>query len=145
MEINNKNSKDIYLFYKNKEKVKNKVSEKQYKKVCDSYNKSCFKSLLEEKEVWFPFGLGRLFLSKSETNWDKPPVDWKATKKLGRYVHHINNETNMFILKFKWISLNYILKNGAYYSFTATFTNRREASRDFKEAKGNKYKTYTTL
>jgi len=58
---------------------------------------------------------------------------------MGKLVYHTNTETSNFVFRFKWWSLNHILRNGRYYSFKPTFTNRRNSSKEFRKNKGKKY------
>lgn len=140
MEQVSKTTVDIYRFYRGKEKVKNKVNNTLFRKICNDYNKFCAESLLEGKEVTLPFGLGKIMIIKKEINWDCPPVNWKETKKAGKIVYHTNMETNNLVFRFKWISVNHVLRNCRYYSFKATKTNRRNGSKEFVRTKGKKYR-----
>ena len=140
MEGINKTTVDIYRFYRKKEKVSNKVSNKLFRKICNDYNKSCYESLLEGKEVTLPFGLGKISITKKDINWDNPPINWKETRLSGKLVYHTNMDTSNLVMKFKWSSLNHILRNGRYYAFRPTFTNRRNASKEIVKNKGKKYR-----
>jgi len=135
-----KKTPEIYKFYRGKKKLKNKVTNVLFRKICNDYNQFCYESLLEGKEVLLPFGLGKILIVKNKINWDNPPVDWKNTKKEGSLVYHTNMETSNFVFKFKWWSQNHVLRNGRYYSFKPTWTNRRTASKDFVKNKGKKYR-----
>jgi len=140
MEVESKKTVEIYKFYRKKEKVKNKVSDKLFRKICNDYNKFCYESLLEGKEVLLPFGLGKLLITKNEINWDNPPINWKETRKAGKLIYHTNMDTYNLVMSFKWISSNHVLRNGRYYSFKPTWTNKRESSKEFVKNKGKKYR-----
>lgn len=142
MEQKSKATVDIYRHYRKKEKLKNKVTSELFRKICNDYNKFCANSLLEGKEVTLPYGLGRIIIIKKSINWEKPPINWKETRKAGKLIYHTNMETSNLIMRFKWISANHVLRNCRYYSFKPTWTNKRNGSKEFVRNKGKKYRKY---
>ncbi len=128
---------DFYLDYKRKV---NKVKESDFRKICSLYNKFMYKEIIEGREAKMPYGLGSIYIQKIETNWEKPPINWKETKKEGKLVYHINQETNNLIMRYKWNFRSKNIKNMIYYTFKPCFDNRRNGSKSFKENGGKIYR-----
>ena len=128
---------DFYLDYV---KRINRVKESDFRKICNMYNKFMYNEVIEGREAKMPYGLGSIYIQKIETDWDKPPVNWKETKKEGKLVYHINEETNNLIMRFKWNFRNRKMMNMVYYAFKPCFANRRNASKEFKKNGGKIYR-----
>lgn len=137
MESKSVGMNQIYLDYKKKV---NKVKESDFRKICSMYNKFMYDEVMEGREAKMPFGLGSIYVQKIETDWEKPPVNWLETRKSGKLIYHINEETSNLIMRFKWNFRNRKMKNMVYYCFKPSFHNRRNGSKVFRENGGKIYR-----
>lgn len=90
------------------------ITYKLYREILMNYNKAILEHILETGEmVHLPWGIGGLSISKFKcairkivsdkgaelVNYN---IDWKETKKQGKYVYHLNLHTGGFRYKWYW-------------------------------------------
>lgn len=73
-------------------------------------------------------GMGRIFIKKS-TRGPGRPINWKASKKAGKRIYHLNLHTNGNTFRFFWQKTNYS------YNFTS-----KKSVYKFIPNRGNDYK-----
>tara|TARA_E500000305_G_scaffold108637_2_gene111475 strand:+ start:802 stop:1266 length:465 start_codon:yes stop_codon:yes gene_type:complete len=120
-------SNDIYMYYKNNTIPELQVSKKEFRKICDEFNKLIIDEILiNSEEIRMPYRLGTLRVKKSKMKYDdknKLKIDWAASRKLGKRIYHLNDHTGGYKYRFYWTKG--IVKNVTAYSFIPTRTNTR--------------------
>ena len=118
-------SNDIYMYYKNNTIPELQVSKKEFRKICDEFNKLIIDEILiNSEEIRMPYRLGTLRVKKSKMKYDdknKLKIDWAASRKLGKRIYHLNDHTGGYKYRFYWTKG--IVKNVTAYSFIPTRTN----------------------
>jgi len=133
-----------YRFYKEKYKKEfgRKIASKEYKEICYAFNKKVTEGALEGKTMYLPFSMGSLRVKRKETNYEKPAIDWKATKDAGKTIHHLNQHSDGWKANWTWLKMNNLIANLRVYSFSAVRANRRAVAQVMKQ-KGE-YRRYFT-
>ena len=120
-------SNDIYMYYKNNTIPELQVSKKEFRKICDEFNKLIIDEILiSSEEIRMPYRLGTVRVKKSKMKYDdknKLKIDWAASRKLGKRIYHLNDHTGGYKYRFYWTKG--IVKNVTAYSFIPTRTNTR--------------------
>jgi hypothetical protein len=92
--------------------------------------------MIEESTILFlPYGLGTLCIAKDKskkTKVDQLPIDWQASKKVGKTVRLLNLHSNMEIMKFYWDKTTVIVKKHRFYKFEASRSNKRALATQIK-------------
>jgi len=121
-----------------------KIDNKTYRTICQDFNKALVAKALTGSGVKMPFGIGKLWIQKFKINWDKPPIDFNATKLAGETRYHLNLHSDNFCARWKWDKKNRNMTNLIYYSFKPTDTNSELASAEMRKEDGHK-KFFTKL
>lgn len=111
------------------------VDYKVYRKINEEYNKRIVKDiLLNVGEYELPHRLGSIRIQKKKMRLEvgSMKVDWKASRKIGKRVYHLNDHRDNYRYKWYWKKSNAIVKNKKLYSFTASRENKRELARLLK-------------
>ena len=140
--------KDIYLDY-----IKDKeygspyyLSFKEYHDICEDYYKWIVSQIIDKsKIIKLPFRLGHLYVGKKKPAmlsgatlpYDKHPmnslgINWKETKRLGKWVHHINDHTGGYKFRFLWSKIECFVVNREFYRLVLTRTNKRYLAKVIK-------------
>lgn len=127
-----------YKFFKKKYKGKYDITLRQYRDICFTFNKLVAKDMLDGKIINLPFCLGKIFIFKYETNWNNPPIDFKATKEQKKVVYFLNRHSEGWGAKFKWNKQIRNIPNLLYYSFKATYTINRQLGQIMLQKDGHK-------
>ena len=133
-----------YKFYKAKYKKEfgRKISSKEYKDVCYAFNQKVSQGALDGKLMYLPFSMGSLRIKRKEVNYEKPAIDWKATKDEGKVLYHMNHHSDGWRAVWKWSKMNNLIANLVVYSFTASRDNKRAVAKIMKQK--NEYRRYFT-
>jgi hypothetical protein len=123
--------RDAYKDYK--QQSKNKGLYDQPEIVYTSVNKR-FNELLMENHIMresnkFKFILGHFRIAKKKVNLNnlnQLHVDWQTSRKLGKRVYHLNQNTKGYRFFFKWEKTGSIpCRNISYYQFIPTRAHKR--------------------
>lgn len=139
--------KDVVTLKEAYKKYKNEIPEgtffdvdyKAYRVICESFNKAIIDKVINKShEFIIPYRLGSIRIKKTKMNYsDKKhlKVDWKTTHATGIRVFHLNDHSNDCFIQWYWEKKHAIVKGQRVYSFIATRTNKRLASRLFIDKK----------
>lgn len=132
--------KDMYTDYI-KDKERNSpywVTIEEYNSICALYYKAIMgKVILESKVIKLPFRMGNIqvgkrkpaMLSGARTSLEFPmnalSIDWKESKRLGKWVRHINDHTSGFKYRFFWSKRTCMVVNKEFYRLVFTRANKR--------------------
>jgi len=92
--------------------------------------------LLKNGSMFFPYGLGDLFVYKSKlklSSIDHKHLDWKKTNETGKRVYHLNEHTNGYKYAFNWTKSRSRVKNMNLYRCQLTRGNKRRLAKLIKE------------
>jgi hypothetical protein len=141
-------SRDLYSDY-----IKDKIpgdpyyiSFKEYYSICGDYYKWIVSQMIDEsKTIKLPFRLGYIYVGKRKPAilsgatlpFDKRPmnslsIDWKETKKFGKWIHHINDHTGGYKYRFIWSKIECFVLNREFYRLVFTRTNKRYLAKMIK-------------
>lgn len=79
-----------------------------------------------------PFRLGTLSVYKHKPVYHstrRMPIDWQATKKLGKAVYNFNEHSNSYSYSFKWDRNGAVDKHMILYAFKPSRSNARQVAR----------------
>lgn len=117
------------------------VDYKTYRDICQEFNKSICKYILEESgEFQLPYRLGSLRIKKTKMDYDKinhMRPDWKKTKEVGKTVYHLNDHTDGYRYRWAWNKSSVVTVGKKLYSFYPTRTNKRELAKLLKDDNNN--------
>lgn len=128
-----------------------KFSHAQYKEILLTYNKAILEHILETGEiVQLPWGIGGVSITKFkcairkkktclDTEMYNYNIDWKETKKQGKYVYHLNLHTGGFRYKWYWSPKSSRIKFSGIWELLIWRTIKRELPRRLK-IPNSKYK-----
>jgi len=122
------------------------VSFKEYYNICADYYKWIVSQIIDKsKVITLPFRLGNLYVGKkkpailkgSQNIQRKIPlhstsIDWKESKKLGKWVHHINDHTGGYKYRFFWSKIDCRVVNKEFYRLVFTRSNKRYLAKVIK-------------
>lgn len=142
-------SKENYNLFCEKNKSIS-ISFDQYKKIIYLYNQKIVDYLIETGlPVKLPFGLGPLEIVKYKPRGTKITqsgkvvprlgIDWLKTKEYGKYVYHLNSNTDGYKYYFRWDSRKSRLKNFIIWKLEMARVHSRKLSALLKDSK-SKYK-----
>lgn len=136
--------KNIRSSYKNyREKSDSPVSEKEYCKIVNKFNKFIMANILSGEEIRIPAKMGTISVKgkKTKISYDEQgfvrglSVDQKATMELwGRcqeckekkqLVYHLNEHTGGVRYKYFWSKDRVLVTNKTFYNMIFTRTNKR--------------------
>lgn len=130
---------DVYAAYSKEVQKKSKydLTYKEFLKISETLLKNCMDHMLYDSgEIRLNHGLGILRLKKIKTNYNKPKIDWKRTKEIGKKVYHLNMHTQGYYVRFYWAKFAKTKVAGKIpYCFTAHRINTRKASELFGSGK----------
>tara|TARA_R110000764_G_scaffold168246_2_gene255504 strand:+ start:316 stop:759 length:444 start_codon:yes stop_codon:yes gene_type:complete len=130
-----------FTFYKKKHEKRGanyKVSKKEYRDVCCAFNKKLTETILTGRIFSIPHGLGDFCVRKFETDWEKPPVDLRASKLAGKQIFHLNDHSDGFWARWYWKRACTRTTNLIYYSFAPSRANSRAIATAMKKPGGHK-------
>ncbi len=82
------------------------VTYNEYAGICSDFYKEVMVEVLEKgRRYKLPFRMGDICVTKKRLKlFDKAhlPIDWAMSKKLGKWVYHMNDHTNNFKFRFRW-------------------------------------------
>lgn len=146
----NINIRNTFKYYK-----KNKVavvSEKDYVKINNAFNKFIIDKVFDGFSVVIPARMGTLSIvgTKKELKFNENgepllPPDWKKTKELwdknpeakekGKRVFHTNEHSDGIVYKFFWSKERVIIPYKTLYSLRMTRTNKRRVWKEIMNGK----------
>ena len=123
--------KDIYLDY-----IKDKEMDSPYYlrsdefyKICNYYFEALSKALIYDSKTYvLPFRLGHFTIVKKRPKNFNPntlSIDWVESKRLGKWIRHINDHTGGFKYRFHWTKKACMVVNKEYYRLVMSRTNKR--------------------
>ena len=126
----------------------NPLYQVEYRKFRDIIN-DYFRYLRDEiiengKEVKLPCRMGTLSIVKhkpKEYTGKSLRIDYGESKKLGKMVFHLNEETNGFKYRYYWNKQNMLTRNKTYYQLIMTRENKRRLAYILK----NRIRDYVEL
>lgn len=114
--------RDAYAYYKKEIPAEKRVSEKLFKQINTDLWKLVQKKILEESQsVYLPGALGRLWIRKKRMSFaqrSRIPINWKASKQVGKKVYHLNEHRDYHIYKYAWGRFGKVV-NISHYVFRA--------------------------
>lgn len=132
--------RDMYVDYI-KDKERNSpywVSLEDYQNICGIYYKELMsKMIMESKVIKLPFRMGNIhvgkrkpaILSGAKTPLEYPMnalgIDWKESKRLGKWVRYINDHTDGFKYRFFWSKKTCMVVNREFYRLVFSRANKR--------------------
>lgn len=116
------------------------LSYQQWATIIYRFNEKFRESLYETGNMdKLPYGIGPFAVHKSKPSAPKfdennkliirNPIDWKSTKEHGKYIYHLNSDTEGFKFKLKW----FFTKSKSKYKDIFYFRNSRVSSRLLKQ------------
>jgi len=137
--------KDFYEFYKN-EYGDNRlymVDKKLFYELVDEFYKRIMDLvLLKAEEFIMPYRLGsiRVIKRKISANSLRPlNIDWATTKKLGKYVYHLNEHSKNYRYLFHWEKRDKLVDNLYYYRLPMSRHNKRRLAKLIKSGEYDYY------
>lgn len=105
------------------------VEYKVFRSIINDYFKYLRDQLIEEgKEIKLPCRMGTLTVVKhkpKEYTGKSLRIDYAESKKQGKMVFHLNEETNFFKYRFYWNKQNMLTHNKTKYQLIMTRANKR--------------------
>jgi hypothetical protein len=122
--------KDIYKDYiKDKEEDSPYyVSYLEFVDIVTMYYKAQMERIFKGGMFIMPYSLGTLSILKKIPKQFKSKhlqIDWQATNKLGKVVHHTNDHSDYYKFTFRWSKINTRCLNKGCYSLVMTRRNKR--------------------
>jgi len=113
------------------------VTYSEYVGICSDFYKEIMKEVLEKgRRFKLPFGMGDVCVTKKRLRlFDKHhlPIDWETTKKVGKWVYHMNDHTNNFKFRFRWSKkMCRNTPNIGHYRLVFTRANKRKLAECIK-------------
>jgi hypothetical protein len=142
------NLKEIYLDYIKDKNLGNPyyLSFKEYHDICEEYYKYMISQIIDKsKSIKLPFRMGYIYVGKKKPAilkgsqnipmkypLNSTSIDWKETKKLGKWVHHINDHTGGFKYRFIWSKIECLVVNREFYRLVLSRSNKRYLAKVIK-------------
>jgi cell division protein YceG involved in septum cleavage len=95
----------------------------EYKFLVKVLIKEILNDIQSGKTFKFPFNLGDFYIYKKRQK--RKPIDWKNTKKFGKYIYHLNLHSDGLIFKYKWNKNKARFINKSIYEFKPSRANAR--------------------
>ncbi len=121
------------------------VSFKEYYDICEDYHKWLVDQMvLESKTIKLPHRLGYVYILKrkpailmgsqhlKEYPMNSLSIDWKESKRLGKWIHHINDHTGGYKYRFFWSKKACLVVNRELYRLVFSRTNKRNLAKAIK-------------
>lgn len=130
--------KEMYLDY-----ISDKIMESPYYitfqeflDICGDYYKEMSRLIIyESKDIKLPFRLGHITIIKKKPKKmcaSTLSTDWKETRRLGRWIYHINDHSSGFKFRFFWSKKTCYIVNQDIYRLVFTRANKRELAKVIK-------------
>lgn len=108
-----------------------------YVKIITSYIQKVTERLFSGLKVTFPYRLGALQIVKKKMNFQNQiakgrGIDWEATNKYGKIIHHINEHSRGYKYLFYWNRVGANVKFINSYRFVPTRTLKRTLAKLIK-------------
>ena len=135
----------IYFTKDLPEDSKYNLSYKQYRAICEDFNKLVSQAIIEEGFFFkMPYRLGTIRIKKHKILFSNlKPNFGLFNESEGKYKNvHLNEHSSGYYVRFYWNKMKEtIIRNKTAYSFIATRANKRETARVIKSDKYqiNKY------
>lgn len=137
--------KDMYKEYI-KDKDENSPYHVEYSDFVDiitRYYKAQMEHIFNGGMFIMPYGLGNISITKKKPKEFKYlQIDWEATNRVGKIVHHMNDHTNYYKFKFQWSKINTRCLNKGCYSLTMTRDNKRHLAALIKGGNTDYFEQY---
>jgi hypothetical protein len=122
------------------------ISFEEYRNICKDYYKQIISEIIDNsRNIKLPFRMGYIYVGKkkpailkgSQNTPRKYPlnttgIDWKETKRLGKWVHHINDHTGGFKYRFIWSKIECMIVNREFYRLVLSRSNKRYLAKVIK-------------
>jgi hypothetical protein len=107
------------------------VTYSEYVGICSDYYKAQIQNILERGAKFkLPFRMGDVCVTKKRLKkFDKEhlPIDWAMSKKLGKYIYHVNDHSNNYKYRFRWAKkMSRTTPNIGQYRLVLTRANKRK-------------------
>jgi len=132
------NLRDVYKFYIESigDNELYKVDFKTFKKIITTYYLRMLDDVLYKGvEYKFPYRLGKIRVIKRKVdvnNLNRFGIDWTESVKYNKQIYHLNNHTNGFVYRFKWIKENTNVPNLYFYKFVPSRMIKRKLAQVIK-------------
>lgn len=125
---------DLYNYYSDNEQS-NKVDYSTFKAVLQDFGKLVSEDILDNSKLFkMPYKLGSLSIVKYRPkHYDARclSIDFQATKKYGKTIFHLNEDTGGFKVGMKWSKI-FKFDNYKDFMFVMTRNNKRKLAQLFK-------------
>lgn len=113
------------------------ISYLDYVDIVISYNKSIINRLYDGFKVSLPYNLGQLQIVKKKMYFKsqlnkRKGIDWAATNKYGKVIHHLNEHTDGYKYLYYWDRKISRVSNCKSYRFVPTRTLKRTLAKLIK-------------
>ena len=129
-----------FKFHREKRKAKGEktVSQSEFKKVLNLFNKMLGDRVLSGFHTQLPHNMGIIRIIGHKGDVDHLAIDFKATKEAGTTIYFDNRHTDGHWFEWNWNKSNYLVRNLKHYTFTPT---RGNMGNSLKEKLGAVLKT----
>jgi hypothetical protein len=139
----------LHKFFK-KENPKSTLTNKEMDRIIRTYHDEVLKDIIFKAAIYpVPHGLGTIELTQRQVNFDKPAVDWGATRKLRiatgddtRKVFHTGLDRGGLIIRTRWTKKTVTVPNRTLYSFKFSRTVRQDIASALKSDTSLQYRTW---
>ncbi len=120
---------------------------KEYRKICEEYNKALMRRVLEEGErAKLPMGLGYIRVHKAKMNYNYMKFDYGTFNATGLKTYHVNDHSDDFKARILWEKSKSIHKGKKPYCLILTRQHKRRLAEIMKTDGGHKaYIEYTNM
>lgn len=113
------------------------IDAKTYREIQKKYYNALMDKLIFHAYVLkLPYRLGFFGIIKRRVNFNsksQSSIDWVETKKLGRYIRHVNDHSANFRFLFVWSKVKCMVINKNVYRLVMSRTNKRLLAKAIKE------------
>lgn len=115
--------------------------------ITTEYINETVERLYDGFRVFLPYGLGELQIVKKKMYFKsqldkKKGIDWAATNKFGKVIHHLNEHTGGFKYLFYWDRKKSRIKNAKCYRFVPTRNLKRTLAKLIKVDKKDYFEAH---
>lgn len=146
-------SKENYKLFCEKNKTID-ITFEQYKEIIYTYNNLIADYLIDTGlSVKLPFGLGPLKIVKykpkgtkiaeSGKEFPRLSIDWKRTKEEGKYIYHLNSNTDGYKYYFQWLFASSRIKYNVVWKLEMARIHSRKLVSFLKDSKSKHRHLYS--
>ena len=111
------NTPELWDYYRGR--VDKPLSRFKYSKVLTALMNELVRSLIEDESIIeLSKNLGSVKISRRKVNFDKPRLDYYATKVANEKIYHLNEHTGGYFYRYLWIKSEATFQNLQATSFT---------------------------